>query len=229
MSREEEIILELKFEDRKYQLVKVDFNGVYSLEIRGSKKGSFYMGGGITINSYHFWNNLKILLNIINEINIKEISEKDIDKKLSFFIYKSKIITAEIKFFNERFFLRIKSYQNYRINRGEIVYYKNLEIKQSGSGYYIQEFDFPLNDQWKKEIKILIEEIENSIFQLLLIKLNDNSNEIKDYIKNEQLISDSKLLWINNNEYIENILFKPFFDLICDKLSERPLDINDLY
>ncbi len=233
-----QILHKLVFGSRVYSLdlVELNNNDVF-WSVSGSKKGSIHTGGGISIPDFKF---LYGLCGIINNIALLRTSVISSDRKVCCFHHRNRVICGETKIFNNTIFYRVKAYSNYFRRNNEFFNYKDHELKPSGRGFFIQEFDFPVTVEGVEEAKafskMILQGIEQYLIEIISQKCSniiDAANamgaSLIDLLHGEQIIIDGKPLWLtfDENQAIE-ILHRPLFEIICDRLREEPLNSSYL-
>jgi len=206
---------------RCYRLEKIKSNDEFWLSLNGSKKGSKFTGGGITIPNLEFVNEI---CRIIKQIaSLDKTPSKD-EMKVCFFNHRSKTVTGETRNFKGKWFYRVKCYQNYFTKNGQLFFYKGHELKPAGKGFFIQEFDFPLNGSAKDEASEFVDKLQCVIEKELIEKRDVEDPNVLELIHKEQLLIGGDPVWINSGTDLEPLtLHKPLFDIVCDKLRQQPL------
>lgn len=219
-------LFELTFEQRKYRLELVEIQGSSPFwAICGSKKGSYYCGGGIPISNLHSLYNICHLIDKISSLNMRGRTEARVDC----FSNRNRVFCGETRVFNGQFYYRIKVYSNYFSKDGDIHYYRQHNLKQVGKGYYIQEFDFPISTSGIQEAKEFSSKIKVAIENHLVGMIGPVEGDPLDLLRNDKIIVGGGLPWINTDMNMENvILLEPLFDYICEKLREEPMTSNRL-
>ena len=207
--------------ERIYRLEKMRSDDEFWLSLSGSKKGSKYMGGGIPIPNLEFANEI---CRVIKQIaSLDKAPSKD-EMKVCFFNHRRKTVTGETRNFKGKWFYRVKCYQNFFRKNGEIFFYKDHELKASGRGYFIQEFDFPLNESAKDEASEFAGKLQSAIEQELIGKIDAEDDNVLELLHKEQLLIGGEPAWVNSDTELGSFtLHKPLFDIVCDKLRQQPL------
>lgn len=229
---------EICFDHRPYRLDLVELNNGDSFwAVCGSKKGSKHTGGGIPISGYRLLYGLYYIINNIAFLNSNKIEP---NVKLCCFYHRNRVICGETRVFDNQLFYRVKAYTNFFRRNNEFYYYKNHELRPSGRGFYIQEFDFPVSSEGIDEAKIfsikIQEAIENYLQEMvaridsdLFDMADDIGQNVIDLLRGEQIIVGGKPLWVNSDENLETeIVHNPLFDVLCERLREEPLNLSDL-
>ncbi|MDA7618217.1 hypothetical protein N8703_02840 [Verrucomicrobia bacterium] len=221
-----DIIFEQQNGHRTYLLKSVDLGKGEYLALRGSKKGSRYLGGDIAVPDLLF---LDQIVHLIHQIASLTEEPTEDEAKVCFFNHRGKTVTGEIRNFDDDWFYRVKCYQNYFTKDGKIKFYKGHMLKPAGYGFYIQEFDFPLSAVGIHEALTFAERLQNAVHQQLIEKFKEEVDDVLELMSSDRLLVGGETVWIDSEPDLDAlILHKPLFELTCDKLREQPLTPDSL-
>lgn len=215
-------IVEIRYDYRPYRLELVELrDGDPFWAICGSKKGSHHCGGGIPIPDLHC---LYGICNLIDKIALLDAGAGKTETKISYFSYRNRILCGETRLFSYGYFYRIKGYSNYFSKDHDIHYYKQHQLRPVGSGFYIQEFDFPISPSGIEEARNFSKKIRETIENYLAKLVGPMESSALDLIRNERVLIGGEPPWLNSDMSHKTVkLPKPLFDHLCDKLREEPL------
>jgi hypothetical protein len=222
-----ENLWEIRFGHRPYRLELVELRDSEAFwAICGSKKGSQHCGGGIPIPGLK---PLYGICNLIEQIALLDDKAGKTETKVNFFSFRNRIFCGETRIFMGQPFYRIKGYSNYFLKNGDIYFYKQHQLKPTGRGFFIQEFDFPISPTGVEEAKNFSGKIREIIEQHLKKLVGQLEGDTIDLIRKEQVLVGGGPPWVNSDTSLETVvLHKSLFDFLCDKLREEPLTPNRL-
>lgn len=223
-----ESVLELCFDQLRYTAIVVHHGGGDFLSIAGSKKGSRYQGGGIRVSDL---NKLGEMTRLIGRISDLKQSKDAKEARVDFFDDRGWLVTGETRCFEGRWFYRIKAYTNFFADKeaGELHYFKNHELRPSGRGFYIKEFDFSISTSGIDLAMAFSKKLEKSVEDYLCGRIGQTEDDSHRLIRNGQMLVGGAPLWVNSDLTLERVtLHKPLFNILCEKLRVEPLTPNRL-
>ena len=167
---------------------------------------------------------LEQIIHLINQIDSIKGEPSTDEAKICFFNHRGKTVIGETRNFKNKWFYRIKCYQNYFTKDGEIMFYRDHALKPAGRGFYIQEFDFPLSESGMKEAQTFAEVVRKTIHETLIEKFEEEVDDVVDSISSGRLLVGGEPAWIDSDSDLDALtLHKSLFEFTCDKLREQPL------
>ncbi|MFX0097439.1 MAG: hypothetical protein ACFE7E_06740 [Candidatus Hodarchaeota archaeon] len=143
---------------------------------------------------------------------------------VSFLCDRTRLITGETKDINDQWFYRVKAYQSGFIDRdtGEWIPFKGHELRPSGRGKYVREFDIPISAEGNSLVREFKAQLYESMERIMRHIFRNNDIEFISSIRNFMILSEGDLPWITTPSNSEILLVnKSIFDSICEFILEE--------
>jgi hypothetical protein len=192
------------------------------LAISGAKKGSKRKGGGIIVADLR---SLDSFLNLIGVIGFLELPADPKEERVAFSSEKTRFLSGETKLFDNKWFFRVKVYQNFfrDAETGSYVSMRQHELRPAGFRFFIQEMDFPINEQGKLFAQTFIARIYESIKESLHRLFLNGEEDLVELTRQWKILVGGELPWITGEGQTKaTYLPEPLLDTVCQCLMDDP-------